>query len=77
MIACPSDETLAAFIDGRLKGADSRAVVVDHIADCAECRDVVVMADEVRVVEGIAGHWWSRFCRAIRLRISSITGCGE
>jgi predicted anti-sigma-YlaC factor YlaD len=53
MHACPSDETLAAFIDGHLKGADPRAVVIGHIAECAECRDVVVMADEVRLVEEV------------------------
>jgi hypothetical protein len=51
MTLCPNDETLAAFIDGRLKGADRQAVI-DHLAECAECRDVVVLADEVRTAEG-------------------------
>lgn len=32
----PSDETLAAYIDGRLD-AETRRRVTEHIADCAEC----------------------------------------
>ena len=43
---CPSDETLAAFIDGRLDSA-AKMAVVEHLADCAACRDVVLMADEL------------------------------
>lgn len=50
---CPTEETLAAFIDGRLdEGA--RARVVEHLADCAECRDVVLMADELATAGVIA-----------------------
>jgi len=37
----PSDETLAAFVDGRLDG-DTRQRVIEHVADCVDCRDVVV-----------------------------------
>jgi hypothetical protein len=77
---CPDAETLAAFIDGRLWGA-ARAVVVEHIADCAECRDVVLGADELRTAEGlvaaegvVAERWWWRFWRAIRSRIRSFAG---
>lgn len=33
----PSEETLAAFIDGRLD-AETRRRVVEHMADCADCR---------------------------------------
>jgi hypothetical protein len=55
MTLCPSDETLAAFIDGRLQGADRQAVL-DHLAGCAECRDVVLLADEVRAAEGIPAN---------------------
>ena len=33
---CPDAETLAAFIDGRLTGAE-RARVVEHLVDCADC----------------------------------------
>lgn len=33
----PSEETLAAYIDGRLDG-ETREKVVEHIAECGECR---------------------------------------
>lgn len=36
----PSDETLGAFIDGRLTGA-ARAEIVEHLADCDECMALV------------------------------------
>jgi hypothetical protein len=42
----PSDETLAAFIDGRLD-PELRRRVVEHIATCAECYDVVLGANEL------------------------------
>lgn len=51
MMVCPTDETLAAFIDGRLTG-EERQRVVDHLAECALCRDVVLLAEDVRVAEG-------------------------
>lgn len=38
---CPELETLAAFADGRLAGAE-RAAVVAHLADCEACREIVV-----------------------------------
>lgn len=46
----PSDETLALFIDGGLSAA-SRADVLEHVASCAECRDVVLTTREVRAAE--------------------------
>jgi CHAT domain-containing protein len=39
--AFPSDETLAAFIDGRLD-PETRRRVVEHMATCAECYDVML-----------------------------------
>ena len=45
MTNCPTDETLAAFVDRKLEGAERDAVVA-HLADCADCRDIVVMATE-------------------------------
>jgi cytochrome c-type biogenesis protein CcmH/NrfG len=47
METCPSEETLAAFLDGRLTG-QARLEVVEHLADCGECRDIVMAADEYR-----------------------------
>ena len=36
----PELETLAAFVDGRLSGAE-RASVVEHLASCDDCLEVV------------------------------------
>lgn len=41
--AFPSDETLAAFIDGRLD-EEMRKKVVAHVADCEECYGTVMAA---------------------------------
>ena len=43
---CPIDETLAAFIDGRLDG-DAHHRVIAHLAECPECRGIVVAAREL------------------------------
>jgi tetratricopeptide (TPR) repeat protein len=45
MTNCPGDETLAAFVDDRLDDA-TRQEVVAHLADCADCRDIVLIASE-------------------------------
>jgi len=42
---CPDPETIAAFIDGRLGGAE-RAQVIEHLADCADC--YFVFSESVR-----------------------------
>src|SRR5688500_15884789 len=47
----PKDEQLAAFIDGQLDDV-TRRQVVEHIASCAECREVVMVADEVVQILG-------------------------
>ncbi|MEO8378830.1 MAG: zf-HC2 domain-containing protein [Acidobacteriota bacterium] len=47
---CPNDELLAAFIDGRLDGA-ARMAVVEHLADCAACRDAMLMADDLAAAQ--------------------------
>ena len=44
----PSDETLAAFIDGRVD-ADTRGRVVEHLAGCSECYSVFIGATEMPV----------------------------
>ena len=48
----PSDETLAAYIDGRLD-KKTRRRVVEHIEQCEECYAVVVSAAEFRDREGL------------------------
>ena len=45
MMNCPSDETLAAFIDGRLE-AEARSEVIAHLSSCAACRAVLQTAHE-------------------------------
>lgn len=43
---CPTDETLAAFVDGRLDPA-ARARVIEHVSECSACRDVILLASEI------------------------------
>ncbi len=43
----PSDETLAAFIDGTLDEA-TRKRVMEHLAACAECLDIVLDSSDVK-----------------------------
>lgn len=50
MTNCPTAEMLAAFVDDRLDAA-GRRTVIEHISECAECRDAVVMADDLRAEE--------------------------
>ncbi|MBP7866987.1 MAG: zf-HC2 domain-containing protein [Acidobacteria bacterium] len=49
---CPSTETLAAFVDGCLRGRERRAVT-GHLADCGRCREVV--SETVRFSAEAAG----------------------
>src|SRR5213592_1840720 len=42
----PTDETLAAYIDGRLD-KETRKRVVEHMAECPECFDVVMGGREI------------------------------
>jgi tetratricopeptide (TPR) repeat protein len=45
MMNCPTDETLAAFVDGKLD-EKARLEVIEHLTECADCRDIVLMATE-------------------------------
>src|SRR5690349_3303277 len=42
----PSTEQLAAFLERRLRGSE-RQVVIEHLADCAECRHDVTTTSRV------------------------------
>lgn len=42
----PSDETLAAYIDGRLD-EEKRRQVAEHMADCAECLETLLIHGEL------------------------------
>lgn len=66
MTTCPVEvEELAAFIDGRLP-SDRRARVIEHLDTCADCRDIVMTADEVAIAEAqqpsnvVRGRFWTR-----------------
>jgi tetratricopeptide (TPR) repeat protein len=66
MTTCPVEvEELAAFIDGRLT-SERRARVLEHLDTCADCRDIVMTADEVAIAEASAapnvvhGRFWKR-----------------
>lgn len=54
MQICPNEETLAAFVDGRLN-EQSRLQVTEHLVDCGDCRDIVVTASDYGVAEGTQG----------------------
>lgn len=54
----PSDETLAAYIDGRLDD-ETRKRVVEHIADCPECFEAVQVSNEMTSTATVVRyvHW--------------------
>ena len=53
----PSEETLAAFMEGRLEHV-ARKQVLQHLdmEDCGECRDVLLLAAEADAVEDPSQH---------------------
>jgi hypothetical protein len=52
---CPSNETLAAFIDGRLDSR-TRASVVKHLTSCSDCHAFVADAMAIREAVGDAAY---------------------
>src|SRR4051812_4585887 len=62
----PSDETLAAFIDGRLDDVTRRRVI-EHMTGCDECYSVYLAATEMQKAAGaepprrriIHRHFWA------------------
>ncbi|HEX7833271.1 MAG TPA: zf-HC2 domain-containing protein [Thermoanaerobaculia bacterium] len=61
MTTCPTDETLAAFIDGLLTD-DARMRVIEHMAECGDCRDIAVAHTEFEAIERMSsGGTVSRF----------------
>lgn len=51
LMQCPSQEALAAFVDGRLS-PEEHAEVISHLASCADCRDLVLLAIDFQKSEG-------------------------
>lgn len=50
MTDCPTEETLAAYIDDRLDH-ETRNKVTDHLASCGECREIVLMTTDFQESE--------------------------
>jgi hypothetical protein len=55
----PSDETLAAFIDGRLD-PETRAKVIAHMTTCSECYSVFLSATELPLSAASRDAWRPR-----------------
>jgi hypothetical protein len=49
-LECPEAESLAAFVDGRFTDEEWRAVL-SHVAECAECRIVIIETTECNAVQ--------------------------
>jgi anti-sigma factor RsiW len=79
---CPTDETLAAYIDGRLSG-DARARVEEHLVTCdachavwqgvAEFRESEAAMDAPNVVRGRFGRRWAVAAAAAAVIVVSAT----
>jgi tetratricopeptide (TPR) repeat protein len=70
---CPTDETLAAFVDGDLD-ARTRAVVLAHIERCRECMAAVLSANaQIREERAAAPahvpRWWLAVAAAALLAV--------
>lgn len=53
--ACPDTERLACFIDGNLRD-EERTALLRHISGCPECREMVLVADEIASSEAREGN---------------------
>ena len=81
----PSDETLAAFIDGRLD-EETRKRVVEHLGECSECRDVWLggrewtrdvsqtTTDSARTGVRKPVYWWMAVAAAAAIVVVSMPG---
>jgi anti-sigma factor ChrR (cupin superfamily) len=61
----PSNENLTAFIDGKLDKA-TRLRVMEHMASCAECLDVLLVANELKPPNRTAESWARRLLKRCR-----------
>lgn len=62
MTDCPTEETLAAYVDDRLDPA-TRREVTEHISSCGECRELVMMTTDYQVSETPANVVRGKFGR--------------
>jgi len=76
---CPDEETLAAFVEGRLSEAD-RGRIVEHVSRCEDCIAMIDAVNETVHTEPEAvalaiaatrrGHWQQWLAAAAVLRRS-------
>ncbi|HEV7426633.1 MAG TPA: zf-HC2 domain-containing protein [Thermoanaerobaculia bacterium] len=57
LLAHPESESLARFVEGTLDEPE-RAAIVQHIADCDDCRILVVDAAEFESQNAVESHKW-------------------
>jgi CHAT domain-containing protein len=76
----PSDETLAAYIDGRLD-EETRKRVVEHMAECPECFDSVLGTNEALTSTTTSAKAtsdgfrnWRRYALAAAIILSAVPG---
>ena len=68
---CPSDQTLAAFIDHRLK-TEQRSIVLDHLDACPDCYEKWLLAAEIQADEKKTPvRFWKRPLFTIPLAIAA------
>jgi len=71
---CPSDDTLAAYVDGRVD-AQTRRVVLEHIETCSECMSAVLSANAQRKASPAAASsrpWWLAVAAAALIAIVAV-----
>jgi tetratricopeptide (TPR) repeat protein len=67
LLAHPSAEDLGRFVEGTLDDSE-RAAVVAHIADCDECRILIVdSAEFIEPAKKEIPHWWGAVAAALLL----------
>jgi tetratricopeptide (TPR) repeat protein len=71
---CPGHETLAAFLDDRV-GRAEREEIERHLLDCADCRELVVMASEDASAAGLSKpetRWWLTLAAAAAMLVLAV-----
>ncbi|HEV7571180.1 MAG TPA: zf-HC2 domain-containing protein [Thermoanaerobaculia bacterium] len=70
LLAHPESESLARFVEGTLDESE-RAAIVQHIADCDDCRILVVDAAEFIEPAKTESHsWWMQIAAAVVVAVS-------
>ena len=78
-MACPRPELLAAMAEARLT-PDERDAVLDHAADCDECRQTLLLlgglkpAAATRRLQPVVSRRWIPWAAAAALFVVSVVG---